>query len=132
LQDLELEKTHDILFTADPVEQAENAFRILSGIDKLTVKLRENGHGITVTYNLLDYTLQGLESALINQGFVLNRGLIVKAKRAIIHYEEETQLANLREPTLQDRKKKEIFTHVYEHHKHGDQDDTPPEWREYK
>jgi hypothetical protein len=132
VQSPDLEKTHDIFFASEPPEQAEKALQVLSGIDKLKVSLRPDARAVTVTYQLLDYSLEGLESALTSQGFVLDSGLMHKARRAFVHYEEHVQLDNLGHPTLQEKKKKEIFTHVYDHHPHGDHDDTPEEWREYK
>jgi hypothetical protein len=53
--------------------------------------------------------------------------------RALIYYVEETQLHNLEAPDrLLKKSQNEAYTHAWERHLHGDHDDTPPEWREYK
>ncbi len=53
--------------------------------------------------------------------------------RALIYYVEETQLHNLDAPDrLLKKSQHEAYTHAWERHPHGDHDDTPPEWREYK
>lgn len=53
--------------------------------------------------------------------------------RALIYYVEETQLHNLDAPERPLKKSQhEAYTHAWERHPHGDHDDTPPEWREYK
>ncbi len=53
--------------------------------------------------------------------------------RALIYYVEETQLHNLEAPHKPlKRSQSEAYTHAWERHPHGDHDDTPPEWREYR
>ena len=46
---------------------------------------------------------------------------------------EDTQLHNMGAPEKRlKRSSQEAYVHAWEHHPHGDHDDTPPEWREYK
>ena len=53
--------------------------------------------------------------------------------RALFYYVEETQLHNLEAPERIRRKSQsEAYTNAWERHPHGDHDDTPPEWRDYK
>ena len=127
----DLSKSHLIHFSAEPPGQTARAFLLLSGLDRLTVQLKEESNAVEVSYSLLDYSLQGLEKALASQGFQLDQGLLERAKRAVLHYEEETQLSNLQAPPRRE-KTREAFAQAYEHHPHGDKDETPPEWREYK
>ena len=56
-----------------------------------------------------------------------------KMMRALIYYVEETQIHNFgAHDRLLKRSQNEAYTHAWERHLHGDHDDTPPEWREYK
>jgi hypothetical protein len=52
--------------------------------------------------------------------------------RALIVFSEETELDNLQQPERLIKKSNEVYIKAYEHHPHGDHDDTPPDVREYK
>lgn len=127
----DLRKSRDIYFSSLPPGQVERALFLLSGLDGLETRPGPHPHSLTVDYSLLDYTLQGLEHALVVQGFHLDHSLLQKLKRALVYYAEEVQRANLLAPE-QRQKARQIFVQAYEHHLHGDSDDTPEEWREYK
>ena len=74
-----------------------------------------------------------LEGTLEDKGYHLDNTLMSKMMRALIYYVEETQLHNLDAPhRLLKKSQHEAYTHAWERHPHGDHDDTPPEWREYK
>ena len=124
-------KRRDICFNAFPPGQAAQVGALLNGLDQLAVFPSPHPNTLAVQYSVLDYTLKGLESALISQGFHLDNSLLHKIKRALIHYCEEVQLDNLRTPERQ-TKSREIFVNAYSHHEHGDHDATPEEWREYR
>ena len=80
-----------------------------------------------------DITSAKLEGALEDRGFHLDTTLMSKMMRALIYYVEETQLHNLDAPDKPLKKSQsEAYTQAWERHPHGDHDDTPPEWREYK
>ena len=86
-----------------------------------------------VAYDLHDHCLEEIESGLEDRGFHLDNTLMSKMIRALIYYVEETQLHNLEAPDrLLKKSQNEAYTHAWERHLHGDHDDTPPEWREYK
>jgi hypothetical protein len=58
---------------------------------------------------------------------------MTKLTRALIYYVEETQLHNIGAPEKRlKRSAQEAYVQAWEHHPHGDHDETPPEWREYK
>jgi hypothetical protein len=101
-----------------------------------TVRFAEfppDGTSIDVIYDLHDHSLEELESALTDKGFHLECSLFNKLVRALIYYIEETEIHNLDAPTrLLKRSQNEAYTQAWERHPHGDHDDTPPEWREYK
>ena len=74
-----------------------------------------------------------IKSALEDKGYHLETALLNKMMRALIYNVEETQLHNLEAPDRPLKKSQnEAYTHAWERHPHGDHDDTPPEWREYK
>lgn len=127
----DLRKSREICFNCLPPGQADRAVQLLGGLDDLELRAGPHGNSLVVSYNLLDYTLQGLENALIAQRFHLENSLLQKLRRALVYYCEEVQRANLKAPERQ-QKARRIFVQAYEHHLHGDHDDTPEEWREYK
>ena len=127
----DLTKTREIFFSNFPKGQAEQALLLLSGLDDMEVQLLSSKNAITISYNILQYTLQGIESALISQNFHLDNNLLQKIRRALAYYCEEIQRENLKVPE-RPQKSQQVFVHAYEHHPHGDHDETPLEWREYR
>ncbi len=124
-----------LVFSADPPGQAERALELLKGLDNFAVEHGEQPDTLYVSYNLRDYSFAGLERALHKEGFRLDDSALSELRRKLIHYSEEVEYHNLNTPTPGDLAKsheREIFARVYEHHLHGDHDDTPSEWREYK
>lgn len=127
----DIAKTREILFSMLPPGQVAQALAVLTGLDDLQVKSGARDNALEVAYSVADYTLEGLESALVAQGFQLDNSLLSRITRALIYYCEEVQRENLLAPERQSRNR-EIFVQAYEHHPHGDRDETPEEWREYR
>jgi hypothetical protein len=127
----DLEKDREIVFHALPVGQVERALILLEGMDGLTVVAGIEANYLLVRYNVCEYTLEGLESALSNQGFHLDNSLLSKLKRALAYFCESVQRRNVaaNEPDI---KSQQAFVKVYERRLHGDSDETPEEWRDYK
>lgn len=127
----DLIKTREICFAELPPEQSNQAWLLLAGLDELGAEHIAHKCCVQVTYSLAAYSLENLENALSAQGFHLDNGLIHKLRRALVYYCERVQMENLRAPEhlLKSRK---IFAEIYEHHPHGDHDETPVEWREYR
>ena len=74
-----------------------------------------------------------LEAHMEDKGFHLDNTLMSKIVRALVHYVEETQLHNLGAPEKRlKRSSQEAYVKAWEHRPHGDHDEAPPEWREYK
>ena len=128
----DLDKIREIVFHDLPPGQAERARELLHGLDGI-LATTENEYSCTLTvqYNIGSYTLQGLEKALEAQGFHLHNGLLQKIRRALIYFCEQVQRENLT-INAPDAKSQQVFARVYEQHLHGDRDETPEEWREYK
>jgi len=129
----DVNKRRDIVFSAEPEGQLERASQLLAGLPGCTVQPSELPLTLHVSYNLLDYTLEGLETKLEQEGFVLDHSLLHGIGRQIIYYCEDTTRHNLETPEHHTKYNgQEVFVQVYEHHEHGDHDSTPPELREYK
>ena len=110
--------------------QIEQARALLETMDGLEVAPGALPNGISVWYEITDYTMEGLENALIDQGFHLENTLYCKMIRALVYFCEETQLRNMRQPERLLKNYNETYSKAWEHHTHGDHDDTPPELRQ--
>lgn len=125
-------KRRELRFGAMPPEQTGRAFALLSGLEGLKVEAVEGRRALIVSYDLFSYTLEGLEEALRQEGFHLDNTLYSKIIRALARYCEQTQLHTLRSPQRLIKKSNEVYVKAWDHHLHGDHDETPPELREYK
>ncbi len=121
-------KKREIHFSPLPCGQAARAMESLAEMEGVEVELSGQDM-VSVSYRLPRHRLETLEEALVDQGFHLDNSLLQKIVRALVHYVEEVQCQNLHEPARM-QKNMEIFVKVYEHHPHGDHDETPEEWRE--
>ena len=127
----DLEKTRDIVFNALPEGQALRARTLLEGLKGLSVETGDAPHCLRVHYHICEYTFKSLETALVSQGFHLDNSLLTKLKRALAYFCESVQRSNV-EANEPDIKSQQAFMKVYESHLHGDRDETPEEWRDYK
>lgn len=127
---LDLFKCHEIILHPIPTGQSALAVQFLNdlpGVSALDIPPR---HGLLVSYQLGEYTLCDLLTRLADAGFHIENGLFQKLHHALIFYSENVQLANQHIPAL-NCKSREAFSHIYDHHLHGDRDDTPEELRRY-
>lgn len=114
---------------ADP-DQAAAAMRALSGLSGIEAVRRTARDCVEVVYDLRSTSLRSIENALGKLGFRLDGGLLSRLKRALFHYVDETQRANLghhHDPNST----REVFVNRYQHQPHGCRDDRPRHWREY-
>jgi len=125
-------KQRELRLDKSPPGQVERARQLLTGLEGLEIGSGVHSNALSVSYCITDYTLEGLETALAGQGFHLENTLYCKLLRALIYFCEETQLRNMRMPERLIKKSNEVYVKAWEHHPHGDHDDTPPELREYK
>ncbi|MEI7428881.1 MAG: hypothetical protein WCL27_00390 [Betaproteobacteria bacterium] len=126
-------KERSILFAKFPPGQVPEAADFLGKLELPEVLPDTERRAVDVVYDLQEHSLEELESALNDKGFHLDNTLLSKLMRALIYYVEETQLHNMGAPErLIKKSQHEAYTHAWERHPHGDHDDTPPEWREYK
>lgn len=127
-----LYKRREIRFAPYPPEQVQQALRSLRMVKGLRVTRADRRDGLVVSYSVLDHSFEMLEDALRDAGFHLDNTLYVKLVRAVVYFCEETQRHNLVSPERLLKKSNEVYVTVYDQHPHGDHDDTPLEFREYK
>lgn len=128
-----IRKERNILFAKFPPGQVPEASGYLGKLEHLEVEPRNERRIVEVAYDLHEHSLQELEGTLEDKGYHLDNTLMSKMMRALIYYIEETQIHNLDAPDRpMKRSQSEAYTNAWERHPHGDHDDTPPEWREYK
>jgi len=97
----------------------------LSGLDDLQVENGPTSNSLLIRYSVEHYSLEGLEKALLEEGFTFNYGWIRKLKNGFIHYCEDVQYHNLKSPEPRTKNNsQEVFVKAYEHHPHGDHDYT--------
>lgn len=123
-------KRRELRFDKRHPEQAMQVHALLSGIDELKISATRGNNCLTIHYDLTEFTLQGLEKALISQGFHFDNALFYRLQRILIHFLEDTQLRNMRMPYRLLKKSNEVYVKAWEHHPHGDHDETPPELRQ--
>lgn len=129
----ELRKKREILFAKFPPGQVPEAADDLQRLEEIEVAPKCEKRSLEVGYDLQQHTLQELDEHLVEKGFHLDNTLMSKLTRALIYYVEDTQLHNLGAPEKRlKRSSQEAYVQAWEHRPHGDHDDTPPEWREYK
>jgi len=121
----ELQKQRVLVFADEPAQQIEQAFLLLSGLEHLQVEAGPSPNSLIIRYSVEHYSLEGLEKALLKEGFTFNYGWLKKLKNGFIHYCEDVQYHNLKSPEPRTKNNtQEVFVKAYEHHPHGDHDYT--------
>ncbi len=129
----ELKKNREILFSKFPPGQVPEAADDLKHLEDVAVQAKLENRSLGVSYDLQQHTLRELDEHLVDKGYHLDNTLLTKLTRALIYYVEDTQLHNVGAPEKRlKRSSQEAYVQAWGHHPHGDHDDTPPEWREYK
>ena len=131
-KDADLRKQRDILFAKFPPGQVPEAADQLGLLEHLRAEALLQKRTVEVDYDLSDYTLRELEDHLVERGYHLDNTLMSKLVRALVHYSEDTQLHNMEAPERLIKKSHEAYIQAWEQHPHGDHDETPQDWREYK
>ncbi len=113
-------------------DQLLEAYALLATLPKLEVASGTRPNGISVWYEIADYSMETLEKLLEDKGFHLENTLYCKLIRALVYFTEETQRRNLGQPERLLKKSHEVYSKAWEHHPHGDHDDTPQDLRDKK
>ena len=129
----DIRKKNENMLSKFPPGQVPEAADDLQRLQEVEVAPKNERRAVDVAYDLQQHTLQELEEHLVDKGYHLENKMMRKLTRALIHYVEETQLHNLGAPEKRlKRSSQEAYVKAWEHRPHGDHDETPPEWREYK
>ena len=126
-------KVREIAFCTlhqDP-NQAGSAAALLIDIDGIHEVDVKQPALLSVTYHLLSLSLVDIETLLEARGFHLDNRLVHKVRRALFHYTEETQRANLGCAKGESNCTQKVFVNRYQSREHGCQDDRPDHWRRY-
>lgn len=86
---------------------------------------------LSVSYDLLQLTLEEIEEALTELGMHIANNLTHRIARALYHYTEETFRANLGCARGESNCTKKIFAKRYETLNHALRDQRPEHWRRY-
>lgn len=123
-------KRRELHFDAVHLSQVLRAHELLGGLPDLQVETGSTATSLIVSYDLREYTMEGLEAALVAQGFQFDASFVRRIARAIIHFSEETQLRNMRVPERLIKKSQQVYSKAWDKHLHGDHDETPPHMRQ--
>lgn len=111
--------------------QAHSAALLLLNIEGVQHVEALAAHRLLVRYDISMVTLAVIESALTEIGFHLDNALLLKLKRALYYYTEETERANLGCSDCQARTTRDVFIKEYQRRQHGCRDPRPAHWRHY-
>ncbi len=125
-------KARELRFKKLPAGQVDRAWQALRMLKGLHVERAERELSLIVRYSVLDYSMETLEDALREAGFALDNTLYMRIFRALVYFCEETQRHNLVSPERLIKQSNEVYIQAWDHHQHGDHDDTPLDLREYK
>jgi len=114
----------------DP-NQPGSAAELLHDIAGVVMAEAADHATLKVTYHLLDICLADIEQLLEHHGFHLDNRLMHKIKRALHHYTEDTQRANLGCSRGESNCTEKVFVNRYRNRDHGCQDVRPDHWRRY-
>jgi hypothetical protein len=111
--------------------QAETAALVLTDIPGICQLDVRSSHLLLVCYQLPQTSLQEIESLLQEVGFHLAGDLVHRIKRALYHYTEEVQCANLGEQPNSSTTR-QVFIERYQRLNHECRDRRPDIWRHYR
>ena len=86
---------------------------------------------VAVSYDLLMITLEDIDEALRELGLHLDNNLMMRLKRALYYYTEDTIRANCGCPRGESNCTQKVFAKRYQTIDHGCRDHRPEHWRRY-
>jgi len=132
-QNPELLKQREINFAAlsDDTNPAASAAELLDGLAGIVWLKAAHNTQLLVEFDLSCVSLRQLEDALITVGYHLDNSILNKIKRALYHYTEETQLANMGDDHAESKSTTQIFISSYIQRRHDCRDERPSYYRHY-
>jgi hypothetical protein len=126
----DIQKRREIVFHPLPPGQIELALALLMQVPG--IKAMELGNlGLQIEYCIAEHCLEDIETLLLAQGFHLEGSLLIRIKRNLAYYCERVQRENLGKPAPR-TKNYPAHMEAWTKRPHGDHDETPAEWRQYK
>lgn len=111
--------------------QASTAAKFLADVDGVLHAHPTAPLLLQVRYDLLKVTQEEIEDALRELGMHLDGALLIRLRRAMHYYMEDTQRANWGCRRGEHNCTKKIFAKRYEVLEHGCRDQRPEHWRRY-
>ncbi|MEA3276924.1 MAG: hypothetical protein U9Q81_16890 [Pseudomonadota bacterium] len=111
--------------------QAQTAALFLSDVEGILRAEPTSPLLLQVSYDVLQTTLEEIEGALRELGLHLDNNLMVRVRRALYYYTEETQRANFGCPHGKSNCTKQVFAKRYAKLDHSCRDHRPEHWRRY-
>ena len=126
-------KQRDVMFNPlhDNEDQASTAAQMLTDLDGIHLAEVISNKHLIIRYDLRLFTLDDIEELLTTVGFHLDNNLLIKIKRALYRYTEETERANLGCIDGQSNCTREAYISRYQKLPHGCRDKRPDHWRDY-
>ncbi len=133
ITDADRYKHRQIAFNAvhQSAGHAAKAASFLAGVDGVLHAEAEGPLLLHVRYDLLKTTLQEIEEALLELGLHLDGALMLRLRRALYYYTEQTQRLNWGCTKGEHNCTKKVFAKRYEALEHGCRDQRPEHWRRY-
>jgi hypothetical protein len=129
----DLVKHRDIHFVElhpDP-DQASTAATLLAEVAGIIQTIPVSPTLLEVQYELMQVTLEQIETGLTAMGLHIDNRLLYRLKRALYYYTEETERANLGCSRTDSKSTREIFADRYQRMNHQLRDQRPEHWRKY-
>ncbi len=111
--------------------QAKTAALFLADVDGVISVTPASPLLIRVSYDLLQVTLEQIETAIREIGLHIDNSLLFRIKRALHYYAEETQRANMGCAHGESNCTKKVFALRYQKLNHKCRDQRPEHWRRY-
>ncbi|MDH5396346.1 MAG: hypothetical protein OEW97_08715 [Gammaproteobacteria bacterium] len=126
-------KQRDVIFHPlhEDKTQAQTASHMLIDLDGIIHAEALSDTHMIVSYDLRYFTLEDIEELLSTVGFHLENNLLIKLKRALYRYTEDTERANMGCPKGQSNCTRGVFINRYQQLPHGCRDKRPDHWRNY-
>ncbi|MCK4866268.1 MAG: hypothetical protein KAT06_12695 [Gammaproteobacteria bacterium] len=126
-------KQRDVMFNTlhDDKNQALTASQMLVDLDGVFLADAISETHLIIRYDLRFFTLVDIEELLTTVGFHLDNNLLIKLKRALYCYTEETERANMGCLKGQSNCTRGVFINRYQQLPHGCRDTRPNHWRDY-
>ena len=129
----DLVKIRDIHFAElhpDP-NQAATAAMLLADVTGIIEANPCSAIHLQVSYQLMEVSLEQIETGLTAMGLHIDNRLLYRLKRALYHYTEETERANLGCTQSDSKCTRMIFADRYQRMNHKLRDQRPEHWRKY-